>query len=104
MSLLVQTNLISDGTAVVSVRGEIDHGNAGELTSTIRSVLATRRPRTVRVDLGLVTFMDSGAVGALVAAYRLARAQGVRLKVTDPSPFVRRQLEIAGVAELLGTS
>jgi anti-anti-sigma factor len=102
MGLSVTVNVAPDGSAVMSVRGELDHGNAGELKQAIQSVLADRRPHTIRVDLGLVTFIDSGAVGSLVAAHRMARAEGVGLVVGNVSPFVGRQLAVAGVADLLG--
>jgi anti-anti-sigma factor len=102
MALSVTVNVAPDGSAVLSVRGEVDHSNAGELKQAIQSVLSGRRPHTIRVDLGLVTFIDSGAVGSLVAAHRMARAEGAGLVVGNASPFVRRQLEVAGVAELLG--
>lgn len=102
MGLSVTTTVSPDGAAVLSVRGEIDHGNADELRSAVQSVLAARRPHTVRLDLGLVTFLDSGAVGALVASHRMAAAEGARLVVASTSPFVSRQLDIAGVADLLG--
>jgi anti-anti-sigma factor len=102
MSLSVTVTLMSDGAAVLSVRGEIDHANADELREAVREVLVGRRPHRVRIDLGLVTFIDSGAVGALVGAHRLATAEGVALKVSNASPFVSRQLTISGVAELLG--
>jgi anti-anti-sigma factor len=104
MSLSVTITVQSDGTAILSIRGEIDHANADELRQAVRSVVADRRPHTVRVDLGLVTFLDSGAVGALVAAHRLTAAEGSRLVVANASPFVHRQLSIAGVGELLGIS
>jgi anti-anti-sigma factor len=104
VSLSVTVTVNPDGAAVLSIRGEIDHGNADELRSAIQSVLHTRRPHTVRLDLGLVTFLDSGAVGALVASHRMAAAEGARLVVASMSPFVSRQLDIAGVADLLGAS
>jgi anti-anti-sigma factor len=102
MALSVTVNVAPDGSAVLSVRGEVDHGNAGELKRAIQSVLTNRRPHTIRVDLGLVTFIDSGAVGSLVSAHRMARTEGVGLIVGNVSPFVRRQLTVAGVADLLG--
>jgi anti-sigma B factor antagonist len=102
MSLSVTVTLRSDGVAVLSVRGEIDHGNADELRAAVAQVLAYRRPHAVRLDLGLVTFIDSGGVGALVGSYRIASAEGTGLSVSNASPFVSRQLAIAGVADLLG--
>lgn len=98
--LSVTVTMGSDGAVVLSVRGEVDHANADELREVVRRVVMHRRPHTVRVDLGLVTFMDSGAVGALVSAHRVAAAEGARLVVSNASPFVSRQLTIAGVDHL----
>ncbi|MFI5908983.1 STAS domain-containing protein [Dactylosporangium sp. NPDC051541] len=102
MSMSVTVNVMMDGSTVLSVRGEIDHSNAATLRQEIVSAAADRRPSSLRVDLGLVTFLDSAAVGALVGAQREAGAEGVRLVVSRASPFVHRQLRIAGVHELLG--
>lgn len=102
MEMSITINVLSDGAAAVSVRGEIDHATAPELREKLHALVTGRRPAVVRVDLGLVTFLDSAAVGALVAAHRDATAEGARLVVDQASPFVHRQLRIAGVHELLG--
>ncbi|WP_432828152.1 STAS domain-containing protein [Dactylosporangium sp. CA-092794] len=102
MSMSVTINVTMDGSTVLSVRGEIDHSNADTLRQEIVSAATHRRPGTLRVDLGLVTFLDSAAVGALVAAQRESGAEGVRVVVWRASPFVHRQLRIAGVHEMLG--
>ena len=98
----VAVNVTMDGSTVVSVRGEIDHTTATTLRHDIVAAATQRRPRILRVDLGLVTFLDSAAVGALVGAQREAAAEGVRMVIHRASPFVHRQLRIAGVHEMLG--
>ncbi|MGI5244152.1 STAS domain-containing protein [Dactylosporangium sp. CA-139066] len=102
MSMSVTTNVMMDGSTVLSVRGEIDHSNSATLRQEIVSAATERRPRVLRVDLGLVTFLDSAAVGALVGAQRESGAEGVQVVVWRASPFVLRQLRIAGVHEMLG--
>jgi anti-anti-sigma factor len=101
MAISITVNVMSTGEALVSVRGEIDHSNAKVLRDELHAVVIGRRPSLVKVDLGLVTFLDSAAVGVLVAAQRDAAAEGARLVVGAASPFVRRQLTVAGVDELL---
>jgi len=103
MSMSVTVNVMTDGSTVLSVRGEIDHGNANDLRLDVLAAATQRRPSVLKVDLGLVTFLDSAAVGALVAAQRESSAEGVRMVVHRASPFVHRQLRIAGVHELLGS-
>jgi anti-anti-sigma factor len=102
MTMSVTVTVKIDGATAVTVRGEIDHTNAIRLRDQLVSLAATSRPKVVRVDLGLVTFLDSAAVGALVSAQRGAAAEGVHLVVSNVSPFVERQLRIAGVGEMMG--
>jgi anti-anti-sigma factor len=102
MTLSVNVASMINGVVVVSVRGEIDHSNAITLRNELMAVASSRRPAEVRVDLGLVTFLDSVAVGILVSARRAAAAEGVRVIVCRASPFVERQLRIAGVQDMLG--
>jgi anti-anti-sigma factor len=102
MTMSLTTTVTMDGSTVLSVRGEIDHSTADTLRQEIVSAATERRPGVLRVDLGLVTFLDSAAVGALVAAQRESGAEGVRMVIWRASPFVHRQLRIAGVHEMLG--
>jgi len=102
MAMSVTVNVMIDGSTVVSVRGEIDHSTAVALREEIITAVTERRPATMKVDLGLVTFLDSAAVGALVGAQREASTEGTRLVVNKASPFVARQLRIAGVDTMLG--
>jgi anti-anti-sigma factor len=94
--------VMTDGSTVVSVRGEIDHSNATAIRDAILTAATQRRPNVLRVDLGLVTFLDSAAIGALVGAHREVSVEGVRLIVHRASPFVHRQLRVAGVHDMLG--
>jgi anti-anti-sigma factor len=102
MTMSITVNVVSSGVTVVSVRGEIDHSTARQLKDRLHEIVVGSRPSQVNVDLGLVTFLDSAAVGVLVAAQRDAAAEGARLVINQASPFVHRQLTIAGVSELLG--
>jgi anti-anti-sigma factor len=86
----------------IIVSGEMDLQNANELREAIGECLVTSRPALIRVDLGRVSFIDSVAVGALVAGYQTAAVSGVRLVITNPSEFVYRTLFISGVVGLFG--
>jgi anti-anti-sigma factor len=98
----MSTHRLADGTVVVDVRGELDVASTATLRDELSArVVATRPPRVV-VDLGLVTFMDGAALGALLRVQRSARSVGASLRVANPSPFVARLLDAAGVAEALG--
>jgi anti-anti-sigma factor len=98
----ISTHRLADGTMMVDVRGELDLASIATLRDDLASRVVAMRPPHVVVDLGLVTFMDSTALGALINVQRSARSVGASLQVANPSPFVARMLRSAGVAEALG--
>jgi len=90
-----------DGSgARVSAAGEVDMATADRLRETLLNALG-RRPATLTVDLGEVTFMDSTGVAVLVQGYRMSGEFGVPMTIANPRPPVRRALEISGILPLL---
>ncbi len=82
--------LVINGAAVVSAPAEIDIVNAEQL----RMVLLEARRRghaTVVVDMTRTRFCDSAGFSALVAAHKLALAEGggLRLVIPDGSRVLR---------------
>jgi anti-anti-sigma factor len=98
----MSTHRLSDGTVVVDVRGELDLASTAALRDELSARVIAMRPPRVVVDLGLVTFMDSMALNALLSVQRNARRVGASLRVVNPSPFVAQLLATAGVADALG--
>lgn len=92
MDLLVDER--PGGVAVVGWNGpvSIDASNAGELRERAGGVGAAH-PRMV-LDMGLVGFVDSSGVGALVGLMKSARERGGDLKLTGLSPDLRTILEL----------
>jgi anti-sigma B factor antagonist len=89
-----------DGTAhVVSVRGEVDIATAPTLGQILGAVLESHEQ--VVLDLSGVSFIDSTGIGVLMAAARMADADGGGFAIRDPSQSVLRVLELSGVSERL---
>ncbi|MFG1674058.1 STAS domain-containing protein [Micromonospora sp. NPDC049282] len=78
----------------VSVAGEIDLSNAHLLMELLENVAAPTP--LVAVDLSEVTFFGANGTDALVRARRLVAERGGRLTLCDPSPVVRRVLDVTG--------
>jgi stage II sporulation protein AA (anti-sigma F factor antagonist) len=98
----MSTHRLTDGTVVADVRGELDVASTAALRDELSAQVIAMRPPEVIVDLGLVTFMDSTALNALLGVQRNARSVGASLRVVNPSPFVAQLLVTLGVAEALG--
>jgi len=94
----IQSTLADDGTATVTLLGEIDFSNADE----IREVVAEWRPAVVRVDLEKAAFIDSTGLGALIEGYQTAVEEQCTFVVVNPAPNFRRVLSVTGLTELFG--
>jgi anti-anti-sigma factor len=80
----------------IRVKGELDMAATPTLTQAV--VGASSSPR-ITLDLSGVTFLDSSAIGALVASGREVSEAGSRLEIGPRSDIVTRVLEITGLAE-----
>jgi anti-anti-sigma factor len=90
-----------DGTVVVSLTGELDMSATFELEPALERLAADEDTRTLVLDMGGVTFMDSSALGLMFSTEERSRAEDVELVVASPSRAVRRILEVTGAAETL---
>nr|WP_296073097.1 STAS domain-containing protein [uncultured Actinoplanes sp.] len=98
----IRRTLADDGTATVTVQGEIDFANADELADCVRDAVLEGSPSTVQVDLRGASFIDSTGLGALIEGYRAASDAGVRFVVTNPTWNFRRVLMVTGLTDLFG--
>jgi anti-anti-sigma factor len=98
----VQVDDRGDGTLKIALCGDIDFDNSDDVRERIRAAVEAAEPKTVRVDLANVPFLDSSGVAVLVSAHRLATSIGAEYVVERPTPAVYEHLRLTGVAELFG--
>lgn len=95
---LLHIQVFASGDAhVVRLRGELDIASAGKL----RDALTRLADSSVVVDISGVSFLDAGALSALLAARRDVQAKGSELTVRGAQGLVRRVFEITELTELL---
>jgi anti-anti-sigma factor len=92
----VSTRLDPEGARVVSVAGELDSSNVEQLDA-IMSRLAQDPPERLIFELGGLRFMDSAGIAVLVRAAGEVGAVQIR----NPSPIVRRVIEVTGLTGVL---
>jgi len=102
MESSIQRTCADDGTATVTVCGEIDFSNHEELTESLCDSLTDWSPALIVIDLREATFIDSTGLGALIEGFRAARDAQTRFVVTNPSESFRRVLTVTGLIELFG--
>ena len=102
MANLVHSALADDGTATVTVLGEIDFSNSEDVSRGIQDAVTRWAPSTVRVDLKDATFIDSTGLGALIEGYRATADIECRFVVINPTAGLRRVLTVTGLCSLFG--
>ena len=88
-------------TLTVWLDGDIDHHSARELRSRIDTKVFIQRPDELILDLSRVCFMDSSGLGLILGRYAKAAELGIRFKVANPTPEIRRILDLAGTERLI---
>lgn len=92
----IATTAETDGAPVVRLSGEIDSSNVDALREAIAPITAAKPDRLV-FDLSGLRFMDSAGIAVLVGA----AAEVGNVRIRDPSPIVRRLIEVTGLTSVL---
>lgn len=92
---------LDDGLRIISVRGELDLGTAGDLESPLEEAIASG-DALVLIDLSECEFIDSTGIAMIVRAWqrldRSADGDGSgRVVICSQNDQVRRVLEITGL-------
>jgi anti-anti-sigma factor len=82
------------------VRGEIDHTARGVLDKALLPENGAGPPRIV-IDLGAVTFMDSGGINILISTYRTATDAGGWLRLAAVQTPVLHVLQLVGLNSII---
>jgi anti-anti-sigma factor len=96
---VIETRTDDSGAPVIAVSGELDMSNSARLEAAVESAVAGGPERLV-FDLSGLRFMDSAGIAVLLGA---AGRVGT-IEVRDPSPPVRRVVELTGLEGVLSVT
>jgi anti-anti-sigma factor len=94
------TNRTGD-TVVVKLAGQLDMSATFTLEPELERLTRETAASALVVDMAGVEFMDSSALGLLLATRQRLQADDVRFGVTNPSTPVRRLLELTDAGDAL---
>ena len=89
-----------DDHAVLYLRGEFDTFYCPALMQEVEA-LVERGTNHLVLDMRLVKFINSTALGAVIKAHKRCRAEGGDLVIAQPSPFVRDVINKVGIDKLI---
>ena len=92
LGLEIETNDTGDERAI-RLDGELDMESSPRLIETIRKSL--KGAKTLSIDLGKVSYMDSSGIAVLVQGCKLSHRQDVDFSLIDPSPQARAVIELS---------
>ncbi len=92
--------MTAEGSALVTLAGELDMASSGHAFDTVRRVIDRRRVAVV-VNVAEVSFCDVRGLSALVRMSTYARAAGCPLAVTSPGPHLLKLMRLTGLDDCL---
>lgn len=94
-------SITSGRSLTIFLEGDIDHHNARNVRSRIDTKVFIQRPDELILDLSRVSFMDSSGLGLILGRYTKAIELGIIFKVANPTPQIKRILDLAGTERLI---
>ena len=92
-----------NGTLSVTGPRQLNSATADAFHSALTTAIS-RDLRTIEIDLSQTQTVDGAGLGALVSLYETAtehwKLDGVRLRLTNPSPSVQQMIELARLHHL----
>jgi anti-sigma B factor antagonist len=88
---------LAEDHVVVTPAGELDLAAQCELIEAYHQAIALQAEPRIVVDLSRVTFMDSTALGTMVAAAKKVKARGGSLSVVGASDRIAELFHITGL-------
>jgi anti-anti-sigma factor len=93
----------ANGICILSLRGRLVLGQESSgFRETVEKLLSSGNTRLV-VNLEHANYIDSAGLGALIEAYRTAKAQGGRLKLSNLGPNFKQALQFAQLLKIFET-
>lgn len=98
MEKLVQRK---DNTLVVRIPVEVDHCFADAVREEVDRRLQTEEINVLEFDFEETEFMDSSGIGLLMGRYKLMKALGGKVCITNASERIRKILMLSGIHKII---
>ncbi len=86
---------------IVHIPKEVDHCFTDELREIADRRLQTENIRVLEFDFRETEFMDSSGIGLLMGRYKLMRALGGTVYITNAGERIRKILMLSGIHKII---
>lgn len=95
-------NIVCDGDRMtVRLSGEVDQHTAKAMRGEIDRRIRTQTPRSLKLDLKDVSFMDSAGIGLILGRYKLMSEAGGRVELCNVPESCGRIIGMSGITHIL---
>ena len=88
-----------DNVTIVRLAGRLDITQSDDFENAVVSSLQNN-PRDLLINLSGITYMSSSGIRALLAIYRQSRALERSMLICDPSPAVKKILDVVDIDQI----
>jgi anti-anti-sigma factor len=92
--------ILADDYVILSLKGEFDTFYCPRFQEEVEGVLE-RGINHVILNMRMVKFVNSTALGAVIKAYKRCKAEGGELLIGQPSTFVKKVISQLGIDQLV---
>ncbi len=90
------------GSAVTAfITGELDHFSAQQVRRELDALIAQPGVKTLILDFGEMTFMDSSGIGVILGRYREMRSRGGSVCVRNMNAQVDKVFTLSGLRQVI---
>lgn len=95
------TRVICEGEKVTAyLSGEIDHHSAPAARAIIDTYILKSKPKTLIIDFGSVSFMDSSGIGLVMGRFKNIEDYGGKMAITGLSPHAYKVMALSGIEKI----
>ena len=98
----IQSTVLDQGVACLTLTGDFDAFAANPFLEQVEAIVQSGTVN-VAVNLRLVLFINSTAIGSLIKARKRLRGLGGDLVFSEPSTRVRETVDMLGIGQLIKT-
>ena len=87
-------------TAVIRLTGRFDFGGHRDFKRCYEAALSDSGVRTITIDLKLVEYLDSAALGMLLLLKQQAEARSLPIALLNCGPLVKEIFDVANFGQI----
>lgn len=88
-------------TLVVKIQTEVDHCFADAVREEVDRLVQTEEIECLEFDFSETEFMDSSGIGLLMGRYKLMKALGGSIFITNASERIQKILMLSGIHKII---